>query len=91
MQWGCGLGSPDGTAILVLPNFQRFLNGAEVIQATHHIQQDKQSRSFMATFGTKGLEAIYAKLVGRLPSRAWAGLITIPLSPLEGSLQHLGF
>jgi len=42
------LGSPDGTAVLVLPNFHRFLSSAEVVQAvTHQIQQGKQNRTFL--------------------------------------------
>lgn len=42
------LGSPDGTAVLALPNFHRFLSSAEVVQAvTHQIQQGKQNRTFL--------------------------------------------
>ena len=42
------LGSPEGTAILALPNFHRFLSSAEVVQAvTHQIQLGKQNRTFL--------------------------------------------
>ena len=39
---------PGGSAVLVLPNFHRFLQSAEVVQAlAHQIQQGKVNRSFV--------------------------------------------
>lgn len=43
-----GLATPEGSALLVLPNFHRFLSSAEVIQAlAHQVHQGKQQRSFI--------------------------------------------
>lgn len=43
-----GLATPDGSALLVLPNFHRFLQSAEVVQAlAHQVQQGKQNRTFV--------------------------------------------
>ena len=42
------LATKEGSAILVLPNFHRFLNSAEVVQAlAHQIQRGKQNRTFV--------------------------------------------
>lgn len=42
------LSSQDSSALLVLPNFHRFLNSAEIVQAlAHQIDQGKQSRTFI--------------------------------------------
>jgi hypothetical protein len=42
------LASPDSSALLVLPNFHRFCQSAEVVQAlAHQIQQGKTNRSFV--------------------------------------------
>jgi hypothetical protein len=42
------LASTDGSALLVLPNFHRFLGSAEIIQAlAHQIHQGKQNRTFV--------------------------------------------
>ena len=41
------LATPDGTAILVLVNFHRFMNSAEIVQAlAHQIVKGKQNRTF---------------------------------------------
>ncbi len=42
------LATPDGTAILVLSNFHRFMNSAEIVQALQHqIVKGKQNRTFV--------------------------------------------
>ena len=42
------LASTEGSALLVLPNFHRFLGSAEIIQAlAHQIHQGKQNRTFV--------------------------------------------
>jgi SpoVK/Ycf46/Vps4 family AAA+-type ATPase len=42
------LGTPDGTALLVLRNFHRFLNSAEIVQALDtQLVAGKQSRTFV--------------------------------------------
>ena len=43
-----GLGTPDGTALLVLRNFHQFLNSAEVVQALDtQLAAGKQARTFV--------------------------------------------
>src|SRR5262249_61327626 len=43
-----GLATPDGTALLVLRNFHRFLNSAEVVQALDtQLVTGKQGRTFV--------------------------------------------
>lgn len=42
------LAMADGSALLVLPNFHRFLQSAEIVQAlAHQIQQGKANRTFI--------------------------------------------
>lgn len=42
------LASKEGSALLVLPNFHRFMNGAEVVQAlAHQVEQGKANRTFI--------------------------------------------
>ena len=42
------LATPDGTAILVLVNFHRFMNSAEIVQAlAQQITKGKQNRTFV--------------------------------------------
>jgi hypothetical protein len=42
------MAKPDGSALLVLPNFHRLLNGAEVVQAlAHQVQRGKDNRTFV--------------------------------------------
>jgi hypothetical protein len=42
------LATPDGTALMVLKNFHRFLNSAEIVQALQHqLQAGKAARTFV--------------------------------------------
>src|SRR5688572_29183888 len=42
------LATPDGSALLVLPNFHRFLQSTEVVQAVaHQVHAGKQNRTFV--------------------------------------------
>src|SRR5215207_8595468 len=42
------LATPDGSALLVLPNFHRFLQSAEVVQAlAHQVHEGKTDRTFV--------------------------------------------
>ena len=42
------LATADGSALLVLPNFHRFLQSTEIVQAlAHQIHQGKQNRTFV--------------------------------------------
>src|SRR5688572_26823996 len=42
------LATPEGSALLMLPNFHRFMQSTEVVQAlTHQIQQGKNNRTFI--------------------------------------------
>src|SRR5688572_1604544 len=42
------LATPDGSALLVLPNFHRFMQSTEVVQAlAHQVDEGKTSRTFV--------------------------------------------
>ena len=42
------LSKPDGSAVLVLPNFHRFLQSTEIVQTlAHQVQQGKTNRTFV--------------------------------------------
>src|SRR5207302_232683 len=42
------LATPDGSALLVLANFHRFLSSAEVVQAVaHQVEAGKANRTFI--------------------------------------------
>jgi hypothetical protein len=69
------LGSDDGTALMVLVNFHRFLNAAEVVQAlAHQISQGKQNRTFVVILSPivqlpVELEKLFVVVEHELPSR----------------------
>src|SRR5688572_26600211 len=43
------LATPQGSALLVLPNFHRFLQSTEIVQAVaHQVHAGKQNRAFIA-------------------------------------------
>jgi hypothetical protein len=69
------LASEDGTAILVLQNFHRLLNSAEVVQTLlRQILQGKQNRTFIVVLSPVvnipfELEKLFVVLEHELPSR----------------------
>ncbi len=70
------LASADGSAILVLTNFHRFLNSAEIIQAlVHQILAGKQNRTFVVILAPvvqipTELEKLLVVVEHELPNRA---------------------
>ena len=69
------LAGPDGTAILVLQNFHRFLQSAEIVQAlARQITLGKQNRTFVVILSPMvqiptELEKLFVVLEHELPSR----------------------
>ena len=70
------LASADGSALLVLPNFHRFLGSAEIIQAlAHQIHQGKTNRTFVVILSALvqipvELERQFVVIEHDLPSRS---------------------
>ena len=70
------LASAEGSALLVLPNFHRFLGSAEIIQAlAHQIHQGKQNRTFVVILSPLvqiplELERQFVVIEHDLPSRS---------------------
>ena len=69
------LASDDGTALLALVNFHRFLNSAEIVQAlAHQISQGKQNRTFVVVLSPLvqipiELSKLFVVFEHELPSR----------------------
>jgi len=69
------LATPDGTAILLLQNFHRFLQSAEIVQAlARQIVSGKQNRTFVVILSPvvqipTELEKLFVVLDHELPSR----------------------
>ncbi|SFJ51800.1 AAA family ATPase [Planctomicrobium piriforme] len=69
------LATPDGTAILVLQNFHRFLNSAEIVQAlSQQVLRGKQNRTILVILSPVvqlpvELEKLFAVIQHELPSR----------------------
>ena len=70
-----GIAQPDGTMILVLPNFHRFLQSTEVVQVlTRQILAGKQNRTFVVVLSPVvnipvELEKLFVVLQHDLPNR----------------------
>lgn len=70
-----GMAVPEGAALLVLQNFHRFLQSAEIIQAVmHQLQAGKQSRTFVVALAPVvsipvELEKLFVVLEHELPNR----------------------
>lgn len=70
-----GMASPDSTAILVLQNFHRFLQSAEIVQAlTRQILAGKQNRTFIVVLAPLvqipvELEKLFIVVSHELPGR----------------------
>src|ERR1700682_4157952 len=70
-----GLATPEGTALLVLQNFHRFLQSAEIVQAiARQITAGKQSRTFLVILSPvvqipTELEKLFVVIEHELPDR----------------------
>ena len=70
------LATPDGAALLVLTNFHRFLNSAEIVQAmVQQIMAGKRNRTFLVILAPTvqlplELEKLFVVLDHELPDRA---------------------
>ena len=71
----CALATADGTAVLVLQNFHRFMQSAEIVQAlARQINTGKQNRTFVVILSPvvqipTELEKLFVVLEHELPSR----------------------
>ena len=69
------IATPDGTTLLVLQNFHRFLQSAEIVQAAaHQINSGKQNRTILIVLAPVvqipvELEKLFVVLEHELPSR----------------------
>ena len=88
------LASPESSAILVLANFHRFLNSAEVIQTlAHQITLGKQSRTFIVVLSPvvqvpTELEKLFVVLEHDLPSRDQLEEIARGIATEDGELPE---
>jgi len=88
------LASPDGTAILVLQNFHRFLQSAEIVQALlQQIVAGKQNRTFIVILSPvvqipTELEKLLVVIEHELPSREQLAEIARGIATEEGELPE---
>lgn len=86
------LASPESSALLVLPNFHRFLNSSEVIQTlANHITSGKQNRTFIVVLSPLvqipvELERLFAVLDHELPTREQLEQIARGVATEDGEL-----
>jgi len=86
------LASPEGTAILVLQNFHRFLQSAEIVQALlQQIVAGKQNRTFIVILSPvvqipTELEKLLAVIEHELPGREQLAEIARGIATEEGEL-----
>ena len=86
------LATPDGTALLVLQNFHRFLNSAEVVQETaRQISRGKQNRTFVIVLAPvvqipAELERLFVVVTHELPDHVQLGQIARSLATEEGEM-----
>ena len=84
----------DGSALLVLPNFHRFINSTEVIQAlARQIQTGKQSRAFVVVLSPivtipVELEKQFVIVDHDLPDRAQLELLAKGVATEDGELPE---
>jgi hypothetical protein len=90
------LATPDGTAILVLRNFHRFLGSAEVIQALDsRVATGKQDRTFVVVLAPVvqvpvELEKLFVVIEHDLPGRDQLGAIARGVATEPGELPDGG-
>src|SRR4051794_16117337 len=88
------LATPEGTAILVLVNFHRFLNSPEVVQALDtQIHRGKQARTFVVILAPVvqvpvELEKLLVVVDHDLPGRDQLGAIARSLATEPGELPE---
>ncbi len=86
------LAQPEGTTLLVLENFHRFLNSAEIVQALiQQIQQGKQQRTFIVVLAPVvqlpvELEKLFVVIEHDLPGREQLLEIAQGIATEEGEL-----
>ncbi len=86
------LATPDGTAILVLQNFHRFMQSAEIVQAlAQQIVSGKQNRTFIVVLSPLvsipiELEKLFVVLEHELPDREQLDEIARGIATEEGEL-----
>ena len=89
-----GLSSTDGTALLVLRNFHRFLSSAEIVQALDTaIAAGKQNRTFLVVLSPVvqipvELERQFVVLEHDLPARDQLGQIAASIATEPGELPQ---
>jgi len=87
-----GLASPDSAAPLVLRNFHRFVNSAEIMQAlAHQIMHGKQNRTFMVVLSPvveipTELEKQFVVIEHELPGRDQLEQLARGIATEEGEL-----
>ena len=85
---------PDSSALLVLPNFHRFLQSAEIVQAlAHQIESGKQSRTFVLILSPVvtipiELEKSFAVIEHDLPDRQQLEQIARGIATEKGELPE---
>ncbi len=88
------LATPDGSALLVLVNFHRFLNSAEIVQAlAHQISQGKQGRTFVVVLSPVvqipvELEKLFVVVEHDLPDREQLDQIARGIATEDGELPN---
>jgi hypothetical protein len=86
------MASEDSSALLVLPNFHRFLGSAEVVQAVAHaVAAGKQGRTFVVVLSPvvqipAELEKLFAVIEHELPDRAQLEAIARGIATQPGEL-----
>jgi hypothetical protein len=88
------LATPDGSALLVLNNFHRFLNSAEIVQAlARQISHGKQNRTFIVVLSPVvqipvELEKLFVVLEHELPGRETLEEIARGIATEDGELPE---
>jgi hypothetical protein len=88
------LARPDGSALLVLPNFHRFLQSAEIIQAlAHQVEQGKANRTFIVILAPLvqiplELEKLFVVLDHELPDKPQLEQIARAIATEEGEMPQ---
>lgn len=86
------LATPDGTALLVLQNFHRFLQSGEIVQTlAHQITAGKQNRTFVVILAPVvqiplELEKLFVCIDHELPDRDQLGQIARGIATEDGEL-----
>ncbi len=88
------LAKEDSSALLILPNFHRFLGSAEIVQAlAHQIHQGKQNRTFVVILSPLvqiplELERQFVVIEHELPSRQQLQEIAAGIATDQGEMPN---